>query len=128
MPSRDWHEGNGSGVVTDLLDESGHLLLDLLEPGLGVGGLGGVHLVDGHDELLNTQGVGKKSKRRRSRSGSRDRSSRKRESKKKSHRRRSRDKRRSRSKSRSRRSSSTSPSPPRQSGASSKQGPTRVSA
>merc|ERR1719339_717968 len=61
MPSRDWHESNGSGVVTDLLDESGHLLLDLLEPGLGVGGLGGVHLVHGDDELLHTQGVGKQS-------------------------------------------------------------------
>merc|ERR1719339_631887 len=58
VPSGDWHEGNGSGVVTDLLDESGHLLLDLLEPSLGVGGLGGVHLVDGDDELLHTQGVG----------------------------------------------------------------------
>merc|ERR1712055_1104582 len=46
MPSRDGHEGNSSGVVTDLLDEARHLLLDLLEPGLGVWGLGGVHLVD----------------------------------------------------------------------------------
>merc|ERR1719239_971535 len=61
VPSRDWHESNGSRVVTDLLDESGHLLLNFLEPGLGVGGLGGVHLVDGHDELLHTQGVGKQS-------------------------------------------------------------------
>ena len=42
-----------------LLDESGHLLLDLLEPGLRVGRLGGVHLVDGNDELLDTEGVGK---------------------------------------------------------------------
>ena len=33
-------------VNTYLLDETGHLLLDLLEPGLGVGRLGGVHLVD----------------------------------------------------------------------------------
>ena len=44
-----------------LLDETGHLLLDLLEPGLGVGRLGGVHLVDGHDELLDTEGVGEES-------------------------------------------------------------------
>merc|ERR1719220_314908 len=58
VPSGDWHEGNGSGVVTDLLDESGHLLLDLLKPSLGVGGLGGVHLVDAHDELLDPEGVG----------------------------------------------------------------------
>ena len=44
-----------------LLDEAGHLLLDLLEPGLGVGGLGGVHHVHGDDELLHTQGVGEQS-------------------------------------------------------------------
>ena len=44
-----------------LLDEARHLLLDLLEPGLGVGGLGGVHLVHGDDELLHTQGVGEQS-------------------------------------------------------------------
>ena len=48
-------------VVSDLLDEAGHLLLDLLEPGLGVGRLGGVHLVDSNDELLHTQGVGEQS-------------------------------------------------------------------
>ena len=42
-----------------LLDETGHLLLDLLEPGLGVGRLGGVHLVDSNDQLLDTKGVGK---------------------------------------------------------------------
>merc|ERR1719192_2851445 len=58
MPSRDGHEGNSGRVVTDLLDEARHLLLDLLEPSLGVWGLGGVHLVDGDDELLDTEGVG----------------------------------------------------------------------
>ena len=41
-----------------LLDEARHLLLDLLEPSLGVWGLGGVHLVDGDDQLLHTEGVG----------------------------------------------------------------------
>ena len=41
-----------------LLDEARHLLLDLLEPSLGVWGLGGVHLVDGDDQLLDTEGVG----------------------------------------------------------------------
>ena len=46
-------------VITYLLDETGHLLLDLLEPGLGVGRLGGVHLVDSNDQLLDTKGVGK---------------------------------------------------------------------
>ena len=58
VPARDGHEGDGGGVVADLLDEALDLLLDLLEPGLGVGRLGGVHLVDGHDELLDAEGVG----------------------------------------------------------------------
>merc|ERR1719341_2004912 len=58
MPSRDGHEGNSSGVVADLLDEARHLLLDLLEPSLRVWGLGRVHLVDGDDQLLDTEGVG----------------------------------------------------------------------
>merc|ERR1719309_233724 len=58
VPPGDGHEGNCSWVVAHLLDEAGHLLLDLLEPGLGVGRLGGVHLVDGDDELLDTKGVG----------------------------------------------------------------------
>merc|ERR1711894_749394 len=61
MPSRDGDEGNSGGVVTDLLDETSHLLLDLLEPGLGVGRLGRVHLVHSDDELLHTQGVGEQS-------------------------------------------------------------------
>ena len=43
---------------TYLLDEARHLLLDLLEPSLGVWRLGGVHLVDGDDQLLDTEGVG----------------------------------------------------------------------
>merc|ERR1719309_358670 len=58
VPPGDGHEGNCSWVVAHLLDEAGHLLLDLLEPGLGVGRLGGVHLVDGDDQLLDTEGVG----------------------------------------------------------------------
>merc|ERR1740123_372942 len=61
VPAGDGDEGHGSGVITDLLDEARHLLLDLLEPGLGVGGLGGVHLVDGDDELLDTEGVSEQS-------------------------------------------------------------------
>ena len=32
VPSGDGDEGNGGGVVANLLDEAGHLLLDLLEP------------------------------------------------------------------------------------------------
>merc|ERR1719251_338680 len=50
-------KGNSGGVVADLLDEARHFLADLLEPGLAVGGLGGVHLVGGHDELLHPKGV-----------------------------------------------------------------------
>merc|ERR1719365_110350 len=60
VPSGDGDEGNSGGVVADLLDESRDLLLDLLETGLGVWWLGGVHLVDADDELLDAQGVGKK--------------------------------------------------------------------
>ena len=55
----DGHEGDVLGVVADLLDEVGGLLDDLGETGLRP--LGGVHLVDGNDELLDTEGVGEKS-------------------------------------------------------------------
>lgn len=55
----DGHEGNVLGVVSDLLDEVGGLLDDLLVAVLGP--LGGVHLVDGDDKLLDTKGVGKQS-------------------------------------------------------------------
>ena len=58
MPSGDGDERNSGRIVTDLLDEVANLLGDLLKPGLGVGRLGGVHLVAGHDELLDTEGVG----------------------------------------------------------------------
>lgn len=55
----DGDEGNGLGVVADLLDEVGGLLDNLVEASLGP--LGGVHLVDGDDELLDTEGVGEES-------------------------------------------------------------------
>ena len=42
----------------DLLDEVADLLGHLLKAGLGVGGLGEDHLVAGHDELLDADGVG----------------------------------------------------------------------
>merc|ERR550534_2912933 len=58
VPSGDGDEGNSDGVVADLLDEVLDLLLDFLEPGLAVGGLGRVHLVASNDELLDTKGVG----------------------------------------------------------------------
>ena len=59
VEARDGDEGNSLGVVADLLDEVGGLLDDLAETSLGP--LGGVHLVDGDDELLDTQGVGEQS-------------------------------------------------------------------
>jgi hypothetical protein len=59
VESRDGNEGNSLGVVSDLLDEVGSLLDDFLVTGLGP--LGGVHLVDGDDELLDTKGVGEES-------------------------------------------------------------------
>ena len=52
----DGDERNGLGVVSDLLDEVGSLLDDFLVTGLGP--LGSVHLVDGDNELSNTEGVG----------------------------------------------------------------------
>merc|ERR1712012_662745 len=61
MPSRDGDEGDSNWVISDLLDEVGNLLLDLLKPGLAVGRLGRVHLVTGNNELLDTKGVGKES-------------------------------------------------------------------
>jgi hypothetical protein len=59
VESGDGNESDRLGVVADLLDEVGGLLDDLLETGLGP--LGGVHLVDGDDELLDTESVGEKS-------------------------------------------------------------------
>ena len=58
MPPRDGDESNGLGVVSNLLDEVGCLLYDFLEPVFGP--FGGIHLVDGDDELLDTQGVSQK--------------------------------------------------------------------
>ena len=59
VESGDRNEGNSLGVVSDLLDETGCLLDDFLETSLGP--LGGVHLVNGDDELLDTEGVGEES-------------------------------------------------------------------
>jgi len=59
VESGDRNESNRLGVVSDLLDEVGGLLDDFLETSLGP--LGGVHLVDGDDELLDTESVGEES-------------------------------------------------------------------
>ena len=58
MPTRDGDEGNGLGVVPNFLDVRWNFLDDFLESVLLV--LGGVHLVDGNDELLDPQGVAEK--------------------------------------------------------------------
>ena len=58
VPSGDGDEGDGIGVVTDLLDVAADLLLDLVETSAGEGGLSAVHLVDGNDQLLHTEGEG----------------------------------------------------------------------
>ena len=58
VPAGDGHKWNGGGVVANLLDKAGNFLANLLKPGLAVGRLGGIHLVSGHDELLDPEGVG----------------------------------------------------------------------
>jgi hypothetical protein len=55
VEARDRNEGNGLGVVADLLNEVGGLLDDFVETLLGP--LGGVHLVDGNDDLPDTKSV-----------------------------------------------------------------------
>lgn len=59
VEARDGDEGNVLGVVADLLDEVGGLLDDFLVTLLRP--LGGVHLVDGDNDLLDTEGVGEES-------------------------------------------------------------------
>lgn len=59
VETRDGDEGNVLGVEADLLDEGGGLLDNLVETSLGP--LSGIHLVDGDDELLDTEGEGEQS-------------------------------------------------------------------
>jgi hypothetical protein len=59
VPSRDGDEGDGLGVVSDLLDETGGLLDNFVESVLGP--LAGVHLVASDDELPDTEGEGEQS-------------------------------------------------------------------
>jgi len=58
VETRDRNEWNGLGVESDLLDEVGGFFDDFMVTSLRP--LGCVHLVDGNDELLDTEGVGKK--------------------------------------------------------------------
>jgi len=59
VPARDRNEGNRLGVVSNLLDKVGSLLDDFFISGFRP--FSGVHLVDGDDELLDTQCVGQQS-------------------------------------------------------------------
>lgn len=59
VEARDGDEGNGLGVVADLLDEVGGFLDNFVVTILGP--LAGVHLVEGDDELLNTEGESQQS-------------------------------------------------------------------
>mmetsp|Transcript_16754 Transcript_16754/g.37905 ORF Transcript_16754/g.37905 Transcript_16754/m.37905 type:complete len:525 (-) Transcript_16754:84-1658(-) len=61
LESGDRDEVDLGRVVSDLLQVSGNLLDNLLVSGLGVLWLGGVHLVEGDDHLLDSQGEGKES-------------------------------------------------------------------
>ena len=45
-------------IIYYLLDETLNFLDDFIETSSGVGWLGGVHLVDADNQLLDTQGVG----------------------------------------------------------------------
>ena len=57
VEARDRNERNGLRVIADLLDEVGGFLDDLVVTVAGP--LGGVHLVDGNNELPDTKGEGK---------------------------------------------------------------------
>lgn len=59
VETRDGDEGNMLGVETNLLDEGRGLLDNLVETSLSP--LGGIHLVDGDNELLDTEGEGEQS-------------------------------------------------------------------
>ena len=59
MPARDGDERNTLGIESNLLDKVGSLLDDFLISGFRP--FGGIHLVDGNNELLNAQGEGQES-------------------------------------------------------------------
>ena len=58
-PTGDGDERNVGGVVADLLEEDGELILDLIETTLSVLNTFIVHLVDANDHLLDTHSLGK---------------------------------------------------------------------
>lgn len=58
IPAGNGHKGDGVRIVANLLDVGAHFLHDFLVTLLAVVWLGGVHLVDAHDELFYSQSVG----------------------------------------------------------------------
>ena len=58
---RDRNERNGHRVEADLLDEAGGFLDDLVTTLFRPRRSSSVHLIEGNDELLDTEGVGEKS-------------------------------------------------------------------
>jgi hypothetical protein len=56
VPARDGDKGDRLRVISDLLDKVGSLLDDFLESRFGP--LGGIHLVDGNNDLPDTQSIG----------------------------------------------------------------------
>lgn len=59
VPSGDGNHGHSLGVVPNLFNEPGDFLANLIEPVLGP--LVRVHLVDGNNELLDSEGVSEES-------------------------------------------------------------------
>jgi len=59
VPARDGNEGNILGIVSDFLDKVGRLLDNFLISGFGP--FCGIHLVNGNNELFDTQSVGQQS-------------------------------------------------------------------
>jgi hypothetical protein len=59
IETRYWDEWDMLGVVSDLLDEVGGFFDNFVETILGP--LGGIHLVDGNNKLLDTKSVGEQS-------------------------------------------------------------------
>lgn len=58
IPARNGYKGHSVWIVANLLNVGAHFLHNFLVALLAVVRLGGVHFVDAHDELLDSQGVG----------------------------------------------------------------------
>lgn len=58
IPAGNGYEGDGVGIVANLLNVGAHFLHNFIISLLAVVWLGGVHLIDAHDQLLHSQSVG----------------------------------------------------------------------